>query len=1072
MATSSFASIDGSGTSSPSASSFSTFGSSTPTAQAFGSFGTPDPNTIDGLVQMANVHGGAVAQAANAMTHPTTGILSSIGGVIHDAFTGFVNTLSLSSEVVAGAISSDMSIQEAIDKHIRPSDVIFGKADTNMSTMQKVGNFLVRTATDVLTDPLTYVTFGAGEGVLFGARAVQSITMFDKAGILTKAGATQLDYLTKVARQSTGLQSALSAGGDVAHSMLPERLKTFQEIKAMEQSGKIAPEVMTMGKDELRQLLNVSIDSPLNPDFAKQALAKTFEANPALVGEFIDKGGIKFFGKSLLSGQRINSVVSLIPGMTWLDHTTEQSRLAISSLFDPSVVGYKVAGGGTTFQRLPSEFMDLQKKASDLADYMKDERIMNITNIMRANKIDPNTSGQFLMAAVENGVMPADAQLANAYKQLLGYGEKELNYLRGAGIPISKLDSHVPHILVDSGIKVLPFKMPPSTKVGGAIQRTMEGGIFNATPENMKIWEEAVVSGNKQLIADTVAQTKRAGFEIFDDNIFTAHIARSIDNTRSATMKQLVDSLAGHLASPISEAPKGYVPLDIKQYKNANDLLVKQGMADSQMVFHPAVAKKISEFTGALYGDEGTHAVLSAYDRLQNIWKASVTSIFPAFHGRNAISNVLQNFNDIGLEALNPVTHVQATQILHNNYVLNGLMKDSLGVGAKAEEAKLAVQDLMSKKIFTDNRGYTWTFGELRSVIKKNNIALKDSIIGQIDTAKSNKEVMDSLMAPSIKEQMIGGGAVNPLSQNFKPYQYGRVVGTAIEGQARMVNFLTNLRKTGDVDLAATRTKQFLFDYGHLTPFEKTVMKRIMPFYTFTRKNIEQQINTVLHAPGRTEAQLTALTTLGDAFSGQTLSPKEQAMLPSWMQGGIDILARRNGQNVEMVQSLGTPVEQPFQALQPNILLSSVSPFIRLPVELGSGYDFFQGKPLSDVTNAAALKNAPQAIKDYVGYTDVSFVDKNGKTVNHQVALDPVRLHMVLNLPLMSRIMSAMKQMDAVDVSTQNKILQQLLGIRPLAFNLDLEAQKRQKEMEVKLQTLLSQAGVGYQLQRFIPKQQ
>lgn len=1113
MAVSGFQSVSGTGTApSPSASGFGTFGSTDASSTTgFASFKDSNGQTVDSLLQIAQAHGGAVAQAANELVHPTTSILSTIGHDLKNAFQGFVNTISIPSEVVAGALSANYTIKQAMDLHILPDQVIFGSQEKGQSIMKKIGNFVVRTATDVLLDPLTYVTFGAGSGSLFGAAAREGITLADETtGVLTKEGVAQLDYLKKVARQQTGLQSALAAGGAEAAAQLPARLKTFQEIKTLEAGGSIAPEVAGMGKDELKRLLNETIDSPLNPDFAKVALSNVLAKNPALTSTLLDQGGVKFFGQSILSGQRIHSVIQMIPGMTWLDQRTEQSRLALASLFNPDIQGFRQANGATQFVRMPPEFMEFQNKASDLVDYMKEERVKNMARIMKANNIDPNTSGQFFMASIENGVMPADPILSRAYKQLLGYNDQELQYLRGAGIPISNLDQHAPHVLVNSGLKILPFRMPPSMKVGAALERTMEGGLFGSsanevgrlkdelsalekgTPEyaakeqsvtsaaeaHQKFldaqpeWEKAVLEGNKKIINDAVAETKRTGFEIFDDNFFTASIARSMSNVRAGTMKQLVDSLGSNFARKSGEAPEGWVGLDMSRFRNHNEKLVKQGLADSQLVFHPAVAKKIESFTSSMYADEGMHSFLTAFDKLQNVWKASVTSIFPAFHGRNAISNVLLNYNDIGLEALNPVTHGMAAQMIELDYRMNGLMKDSL---AGSEQAKTDIHDLMTKDMFTDSHGYKWSYGELRSVVKKNNIALRDNIVGQVDVARTPKEMMDALMPESFLSS-IGNKKVplgiNPLSQDFKPYVIGRKFGNAVEGQARLVNFLTNLRKTGDVQLATARTKQFLFDYQNLTAFERTVMKRLIPFYTFTRKNIEAQAKTLMTNPGRTAAQLTSLTNLGDAISGQQLTQAQNDALPDWVKSGINILASKNGSKVTVLQSLGTPIEQPFQALVPNQLLSSVSPYIRLPVELGSGYDFFQQKPLSDVTNATALKNAPDFIKKFVGFTQVSFTNKAGQKVEYNVALDPKRLYLILNLPITSRVLSGLKQIQAADVSTQQKTLQQLIGIRPFAFDLEQESAKRQKEMESKLETLLSQAGVGYQLQRFVPQQQ
>ena len=130
-----------------------------------------DPNSSEGLLAIANAHGGAVAEAANEIVHPQTGILSTVGNTVKNGLKTFLDVLAMPNQIIAGTISSDYTIGEALEKNISTSDVIFGERDPNASTMQKFGSFLVRTGTDILLDPLTYVTFGAGRGAILGAHS-------------------------------------------------------------------------------------------------------------------------------------------------------------------------------------------------------------------------------------------------------------------------------------------------------------------------------------------------------------------------------------------------------------------------------------------------------------------------------------------------------------------------------------------------------------------------------------------------------------------------------------------------------------------------------------------------------------------------------------------------------------------------------------------------------------------------------------------------------------------------------------------------------------------------------------
>lgn len=1034
--------------------------------------GQIDLNTPEGLLALAQMQGGAVSQAANELMHPSTSILSTVGNGLKTAFKGFIDLISIPSEVVAGTLSQQYSIGEAIEKHLRVSDVIFGQQDPNATTMTKVGSFLVRTAADILTDPLTYVTFGSSQG-LFGVRAATRIALKGDAAVargveegasaaLNSVGSDAYKFLKAVERQKQGLTAGLS---------ITERLANYKNAKNLSGAAKpitdaLAKEGIDFTEDGLRALLPETIDAPLNIDFAKQAMSGLLAKFPQLSETLLDKGGIKFFGKSIMSGQRIQAGIAMIPGMTMADHLTAPLRKSVSALFDPSMVKDPASG---KWVRLPEEFTAFEQQAKDLAASMQDDRVLNLSRIVKANGLDVNES-KFLMASVEAGKLPSDARLANAYRQLLKFDANELSYLRDSGVPISFLDNHAPHVLVKGSSDLLPFKLPPKTQVGAALQRTKEGTIFTTDAEKIAQLEKAVLSKQQDHIDKLMGEMTNAGFEIFDSNLITASAKRTMDNARAGSMKNFLDAVGENFSRTAEEAPSSWVPLNLSQFKKEEEFLNKIGQATQQLRFHPAVAKRLENFVGNIISDEATNDALRAFDSLQNLWKASVTSVFPMFHGRNALSNVFLHFNDIGLHSLNPINHSMASGLVANEYKLNKLLLAADKPGAAASLAD-DIGEMLAKPVFTDATGHSWSYGELRSIMKRNNIAFNQGITGSVDVVQGAEGFIEALYpikayGSTLDKAKAVAKKGLPISQQFKGFEYGRQVGQAIENQARVLDFIVNLRATGDVQLATLRTKQFLFDYRNLTAFEKTFLRRLVPFYTFTRKNIEAQVKTLIESPGRIAAQTTFLTNLGDMLAGEGLTPEQEAALPDWIKSGISILKKKNGSLVTIYGSLGTPIEQPFQALQPNAFLGSISPLIRIPTETATGYDFFQAKPISEITNATAFQHAPQVIKDLIGYTEISAKRKDGSRFTMRVALRPERMHLLLNLPPTSRVLSTLKQIETADVDTGSKILQQIVGVKPYSFDLEAEAQKRQNEQKAKLEELLSSAGVVYQFKR------
>lgn len=1203
-------------------------------------FGSPNPaipfgtqstsagptDSVQGLLQLAQQHGGSVAEAANELVNPHTSILSTVSDAFKNTFSGFMHVISAPSEIVAGLIDPNMSVADAVRTQEHVSDVVFGKRNPNMSTVGKVGDFFVRTATDILTDPLTYLTFGGSAGV-FGLKALPEVSLGIKAATevgavaegadmtsvvtrnVSEQGAEMLKYgqlLVSQASGKIGVETALATqaakiGAESAATM-GEHVGGVLNKAVTDAAGVAGKEVPTDFTGEAyKQLMKETLESPLNIDFAKKAYSNLLENNPGLAQTLLDKGGIKYFGKSIVSGQRIGSVMSLVPGMNALDDITKPTRMALGALFNPAII--KTAQG---YQRIPEEMTTLMTAARNFKDVSGNDALQTMSDLLRENEVTVPELTQVLTGLSVRKV-PADARLANVYMRFMGLNSGTKAFVEARGGHIGTMENQIGLVLNPTDSKAVSYAGRSSGKIGAsetaahakfiaqtgqsvlqdvpslertasalpggqsllsdignsksvqevgfAIGRHTEDYIKNLTSQGQSIEQAMQDAGTKSLlglrhqvdqlpqnaeyvgraeaaiskatgevktlaekeadaaeaadgavedpgttlpqktqffkdnegtiykrVATTAQELKDVGIEGFDTNLATSMATRMLQNINQGISLEFVHNLGSNFGMLASEAPKGWIPLEVTKANEAAALAIgKQG---EQIFYHPTVAAAAQDMFKSLNGDPATNDFLKYYDKLQSYWKGSVTSIFPQFHGRNAVSNVLLNFLDLGYHAFNPATHTAAIDLLNKDRQANNFARAMLGSGQEAVAAKQSFEDLMNTKVFTDATGQDYTFGELRSAVKQHDVAMRADVSGQADVYNDRERMFTNLAHTNdgkILGKQVGqktkavATALNPFTLepgNFAPVKYGRAVGNAIESQARMVNFLSNLRATGDVLHAAQRTKMFLFDYQNLSNFERSFMRRVIPFYTFTRKNLELQAKTLLSTPGRVESQLTAIRTLGDTISGgQGLTPQEEAALPDWIKSGINVLATRKGSTVSVLTGFGTPIEQPFQALQPNALLGSVSPLIRLPVEQASGYSFYQGKMLSDVTNAAAFKDAPPAIKQLIGFTAIQGTRSDGSPFTWYESLNPSMMNLVLNVPFTGRVLSGLKQMQTADIDTQYKLLQQTVGVRPYSFDIQQEQAKRERAMEDQLSTLLTNAGVTAQFTKtYIPK--
>jgi hypothetical protein len=931
-------------------------------AQKYGNV-KEDLTTSGGLYNVAQRTGGAVAERANEIMGENPSILSRVGSGLKTGLGKILDVAQRFNYAGASAVKNvidqdaNTTLSSGLLSGIKGetkntySDVFEEAGWKPTSFAGKAGKGIAGFALDVLLDPTTYITFGAGAGV--------KVAVGGSTKVLSKGG---MELLSKGVAQKAGQE--------------------FGE------------------------------------QFVKDAIGRMAEKSPELYKKFIDQGGIKFFGQTLISGGRIASIAKTIPGMTKFDEVSQPLRNTLGSLFNRDI--------SAKYGKLPNEFVQIKQRWLDLAKVRGDEALNGVVDIAKANKLTASEAGM-ITDAIEAKLPLADTRLENARKLIENGLGRNLKAEQRAGIEVGELPNYVPHMLVDEPAKNIPWK-PTGVRVslGASNPRTIEGTVSEIN--------------------------SKFGKDFFDPNIINTATIRATASARAVASKEFLTEVAQKFGTVAEKAPANYVEAGAKELKG--------------LKFHPAIAEQIDKFGKAFTGDEATNQLLRAYDKAQGLWKASVTSVFPAFHGRNALSNVFLNFLDIGASAISPAKHFLSTSLLNDNRIATNLERELLRGGEIAKGAKTQLDTLLNKTILTDDFGKKWTFGDIRKEIKERRVAFGDEFTGFLDIREGIENKLGTAVTGGSKTKEVLN-KINPLSQSNVAFETGRKVGNAIEQQARVLNFITNLEKTGDVLTSAERTKQFLFDYTNLSDFEKNVMRRLIPFYTFTRKNLELQVTQLAKQPGKLATQAKLFTNVSKTMSGSSLTEDETKSLPQFLQEGLGIIYKRDGNNVTIINSLGTPIEQIFSNLKPNAILGSLSPVIAVPLQVAIGKHFFFDRDLKDVNDATAFKKAPQFIKDYIGFT----TRKNKDGTDRYVALNPTRLFIINNIPPSSRVVSVVGQLEAQNVSGKLKILRQLTGIKPYGEDLDLQQQIQEKAKMRELQDLLNDSGVAPIFQRsFIPK--
>ncbi len=566
-------------------------------------------------------------------------------------------------------------------------------------------------------------------------------------------------------------------------------------------------------------------------------------------------------------------------------------------------------------------------------------------------------------------------------------------------------------------------------------------------------------------VASTAKELAEEGFVGFDTNIITSTLTRSLQNNRQALGQFFAEGLVRNFSKLKSEAPEGWVSLqsaitDDKIAKQFGDIV----SSSDDVVFHPAIAKSYENMMRSLDGDDITEGFWRYYDKIQDYFKSSLTTIFPSFHARNGISNVILNAMDMGVEAFNPKTNALAVQTISYDRKIKSLEKLMSGSdNVAAQKATQEYGEIMSRVMFEDSSGYKWTFASLRNAAQQHGIAFNPNITGSADVLYDRRamEEMFGFVKPEGVDKLL-----KPIDKVFEATR--KYAATPIEEHARMVNFMSNLRKTGDVTHAAMRTKQFLFDYSNLTDFEKKFMRRLIPFYSFTRFNLELQAKALMTSPGRVSAQITGIKGVGEILGGEELTPEEQKLLPPWMKNSIALKKTKQDGSTQIITGFGTPIEQPFQQFNQNSILGSLSPLVKYPLERLTGQNFFRGMPISEVTNADVFAQSyvPRPIKEFIGLHEYTGVTQDGRRYDVAVALRPERMHMITSLPAIPRVLSTLNAVTDQDTEAGLRALQGLTGVRTDDINFERMAEIQQEQMIKDLEKLLRDAGVRGQFTR------
>lgn len=571
------------------------------------------------------------------------------------------------------------------------------------------------------------------------------------------------------------------------------------------------------------------------------------------------------------------------------------SRLADNELFRAFNIN---TGDVDKAQKLFNDYRYVRDKAR-IEGVQNAKAVENqIKALSKQTNIPVNELKAKIVQDIETGNLSDDV-IGAMEQKIVARNREILEQQRAAGIDIGDLgETYMPHILTKEADDILNskgaknfFGIRPSAKTPQSLARDIDGTVAEINSKN--------IYGTTKFFQDDPAIL--AGVSEF--------------NAANAIAGKGFLNKAAELGVRADAAPANYVTVpEIPGVK-----------------FAPEVAQRLNRSYQTLTNTEEISKFLKVYDGAQNWWKMWSLGARPAYHSKNTIGNLWNNYL-AGVSTPKPYADAAAFQVKLAKNNMNGSI-----AGYKTDELYEA---MATRGIFGE--------GQYSGDIARN------------------------------VEDVLKGGSYNPftLSTRNPILRGGFKVGQTIEDNARIALFIDSLNKGKNFDEAASQVRKYLFDYGDLSPLERSTLKRLMPFYTWSRKNLPLQLEAIVRHPDKVnklnlareniqfETDVPDIEDVPDYIrSAMPIYGAEKFLGEPAVPGTAKAITLQNlipfSDLTTFTKFLDTETAAPMTErgkLSSTIstALGGVSPLLKAPVEYMSNYDFFRRKNIEEFKGQTA----------------------------------------------------------------------------------------------------------------------
>lgn len=480
----------------------------------------------------------------------------------------------------------------------------------------------------------------------------------------------------------------------------------------------------------------------------------------------------------------------------------------------------------------------------------------------------------------------------------------------------------------------------------------------------------------------------------------------------------------------------GVVPRDVRQVRVADqDSINKIASGLDQFSSVPRELQALQKLDNPSGGQKMQKAVYWTLDNIvdppMRVWKGIATRT-PQFHLRNMVGDTSMAYNAVPASRM-PQLGLEAMKV---TWFLRGRRKNLLG--------------------FSDR-----TSGTIR-------IGYRDKKTGRREEVMDVADFADELIDHGVIQGGVLGADLDSLSKygargvarrNHKVAHLGRGVDRALQDRENFMRIVVykHFRDEGmDPQMAARKTADTLIDYGDLSPAEKEVFKRAAPFYTFAARSIPIYALTFVKRPGKIAniekiRQETAKATGSDAESLKQEQEYRQRgyAFPIKINGtqympsfGLPLMALNQLPAGFSVSDLETTIKENYRFFG-----GSLAPTIGIPIETWRNYSFFYDKKLEN--DPPRGRRSPTVLP---GLFDIAAAQFGGKTT---ASGKDNRNRTILGIgPVQDRRTG--KMVTGIRGKADNAIAKTLPGAPGLVLNLSRDTNRRGQDEKQMLFSFLS----------------